>query len=128
MESAMPIDINAARTALRKNFDKIVESTIDPFELARKLFAAQILPDNVYLKVMDDNINLSTQRRMHLVLTSIRGAVTLNGRVFKKLLDILKEGGSVIGDSLTELLVKDYEGSYINGNIIYLSQIVSINK
>ena len=119
MASAMPIDINAARTALRKNFDKIVESTIDPFELARKLFSAQILPNDVYFKVMDENVNMSTQRRMHLVLTSIHGAVSLNGQVFEKLLDILKEGGSVIGDSLTKSLIKDYEGSYMN-NIIYI--------
>ena len=116
MASTKPIDINAARTALRKNFDKIIESTIDSFDPARKLFAAQILPDDVYLKVLDENVNMSTQRRMHLVLTSLRGAVTLNGRAFEIFLDILKEGDSVIGNSLAESLIKDYEGSYMNIN------------
>ena len=111
MASAKPTDIHAAQRSLRKNFDILVESSIDPFALARKLDTAELLPEQVCLTVMDVNTGMTSQRRMEILLNSLRAAVKSDGRVFDKFLDIIKEvGGRVIGNGHAASLMEDYEG------------------
>ena len=111
MASAKPTDIHAAQRSLRKNFDLLVESSIDPFALARKLDTAELLPEHVCLTVMDVNTGMTSQRRMEILLNSLRAAVKSDGRVFDKFLDIIKEvGGRVIGNNHAASLIEDYEG------------------
>ena len=122
MSSTKPTDTNAARTALRINFSQIIESSIDPFGLARKLFTAKLLPEDICFKAMDENTGMTSERRMSLILTSLHKAVKINVTVFDTFLVILREvGGEFVGESLAGSLIKDYEG------IILLDTIVTSN-
>ena len=79
-----------ARTALVQCTDIIVESTIDPNTLARKLYSEQVISENVYRKVRDTASRDTNEQRLETILDEIKDLVKNDAGILTKFLDILR--------------------------------------
>ena len=80
-----------ARKALVQCTDIIVESSIDPIALARKLLSEEVISENVYRRVKDDASRNSNEKRLDIILDEIKDLVKHDARVLTKFVDILRE-------------------------------------
>ena len=80
-----------ARKALVQCTDIIVESSIDPIALARKLHAEEVISENVYRRVKDDASRNSNEKRLDIILDEIKDLVKHDAHVLTKFVDILRE-------------------------------------
>ena len=80
-----------ARTALVQCTDIIVESTIDPNTLARKLYSEQVISETVYRKVRDTACRDTDEQRLETILDEIKDLVKHDAGILTKFLDILRE-------------------------------------
>ena len=80
-----------ARTALVQCTDIIVESTIDPNTLARKLYSEQVISENVYKKVRDTASRDTNEQRLETILDEIKDLVKHDAGILTKFVNVLRE-------------------------------------
>ena len=90
-QSSTILNSDAALRALAQCTDTIVESSIDPKELARKLYSKEVISESVYKKVRDRKTRDSNQEHIEKVLDDLRDRVKHDPNVLIKLLSTLKE-------------------------------------
>ena len=84
-------DCDVAWTALVQSTDIIVESSIDPIVLARKLRSELIISENVYKKVKDKVNKDSIEDRLDIILDDIKDHVKYDASILTKFVKILRE-------------------------------------
>ena len=82
---------DVARTALVQCTDIIVESTIDPITLARKLYSEQVISESTYKRVKDLVCRDTNEQRLEIILDEIKDLVKHDAGILTKFLDILRE-------------------------------------
>ena len=97
--------------ALRKNYDKIIESTLDPFNFAVKLLSTEIISGETYRLVTDRASSMTGSDRLRILVDSLVASITLNKTVFNSLLGILKDIGGATCTALSEQLELTYQGN-----------------
>lgn len=85
------IDCKAASTALVKCTCSIVESKIDPIDLARELFSKQIISENVYDRVRDEACRDTNKTRLEIILDDLRSRVKYKADILTIFVKILRE-------------------------------------
>ena len=80
-------DGKAALKVLVQCTDVIVESTIDPIVLARKLYSELVISENVYKKVKEKDSN---EERLETILDEIKDRVKLDAGILTKFVDTLR--------------------------------------
>ena len=80
-----------AVSALVQCTDIVVESTIDPIVLARKLYSKQIISEDVYKKVKDKVSRDTNEERLETILDELKDRVKYDACIFTKFVDILRE-------------------------------------
>ena len=84
------IDCNAAWKALVQCTDIIVESTIDPIDLARKLSSGLVISEDVYKRVKDKACRDTDKERRDIILDQIKDLVKHDVGILTKFVDILR--------------------------------------
>ena len=79
-----------AKKVLVRSTDIIVESGIDPAVLARKLYAKEIMSDNVYDRVRDKSSRDTNEERLEAILSDLRSRVKDDASILMTFVDILK--------------------------------------
>ena len=79
-----------ARKVLVRSTDIIVESGIDPVVLARKLYAKEIMSDNVYKRIRDTASRDSNEERLEAIVRDLRSRVENNASIVMIFVDILR--------------------------------------
>ena len=102
-----PESCDNASKALHQCTDVIVESTIDPIVLARKLYTKDVISEDVYKKVRDKASKDTNEDRLETILDDIRDRVKHNPGILTKFVDILR-------DKLNRNDLADKIMSYIN--------------
>ena len=97
---------DAANKALVQCADLIVESTIDPNALARKLIARSVISDTDHKKVKDNRTRDSTVERLEMILEYVKDRIKLNADIFTTFLKILKDLGR---DDLADEIMAKYK-------------------
>ena len=82
---------DAANKALVQCADLIVESTIDPNALGRKLNAREVIFDIEYKRVKDSSTKESTMERRDMILEYVKDRIKLNADIFTTFLEVLKK-------------------------------------
>ena len=80
-----------ARTALVQCTDIIVESTIEPITLARKLYSEQVISENVYKRVKDPASRDTNEQRLETILDEIKDLVKHDASILTKFVNVLRE-------------------------------------
>ena len=90
IDNATLLSCDMARKVLVRSTDIIVESGIDPNVLARKLYAKEIMSDNVYNRVRDTTSRDSNEERLEAILHDLRSRVENDASIMMKFVDILR--------------------------------------
>ena len=77
--------------ALVQCTDVIVESTIDPIVLARKLYSKEVISEDVYKRVKDKSSRDTNEERLETILDDIKDRVKYDAGILTKFVDILRE-------------------------------------
>ena len=85
------IDCKAATTALVKCTSSIIESKIDPIDLAGELFSNQIISENVFDRVKDNACKDTNKYRLEIILDDIRSRVKHKADILTTFVNILRE-------------------------------------
>ena len=101
------LDPVVAKNTLVECIDIIVESNIDPFALARKLYAQKVFPEDAYKRVSDMNTRNSNEGRLQQIHDHLIDRVKHEASILKSFLDILKD---LERQDLVVLIVKKYKG------------------
>ena len=96
-----------ARKVLVQCTDIIVESSIDPFALARKLYSKEVISEGTYRTVKDKKTGDSSQDRIELILDDIKDRVSQNCNILTYFLKILKD---LTHEDLADTIVQKYTG------------------
>ena len=86
-----PVSCDKAVRALVQCTDIIVESTIDPIVLARKLYSKEVISEDVYKRVKDKSSRDTNEERLETILDDIRDRVKYDAGILTKFVDILRE-------------------------------------
>ena len=84
-------DYDMARKALVQCTDSIVESTIDPIVLARKLYSELMISESVYRRIRDRTFMDTNEERLDIILDELKDHVKLDADILSKFMDILRE-------------------------------------
>ena len=84
-------DCDAAKTVLVLCTDIIVESTIDPIVLARKLYSELIISENVYKRVRDKACRDTNEERLENILDDMKDRIKHDAGILTKFVNILRE-------------------------------------
>ena len=79
-----------AKKVLVRSTDIIVESGIDPVVLARKLYAKEIMSDNVYDKIRDTASRDSNEERLEAIVRDLRSRVENDTSIVMIFVNILR--------------------------------------
>ena len=79
-----------ALRALIQCTDSIVESTIDPIDLARKLSSELVISEDVYKRVKDKSCRDTDKERRDIILDEIKDCVKHDPGILTKFVDILR--------------------------------------
>ena len=90
IDNATLLSCDMARKVLVRSTDIIVESGIDPNVLARKLYAKEIMSDNVYNRVRDTTSRDSNEERLEAILHDLRSRVENDASIMMTFVDILR--------------------------------------
>ena len=85
----------------------IVESSIDPFALARRLYSNEIIAENFYKRVRDSETRDSMEDRLEKILDHLKDLTKNDASILIAFLDILSDLGR---DDLTDTIKKKYLG------------------
>ena len=117
MCSLYPLDytsINSeiARKALVQCTDMVVESTIDPIVLARKLYSEMIISDDFYKKIKDKASRDTREDRLDAILDEIKDRVKHNPDILIEFVKILRMDLNR-EDLANKIINKVYNMSYL---------------
>ena len=84
-------DCDAATKALDRCSEIIVESTIDPLTLARKLYSDEIISEDVFKRVKDPACRDTNDQRRQYILDDIMDRVKRDADTFTKFVNILRK-------------------------------------
>ena len=101
------MDSVVAKRALAQCTDVITESSIDPFTLARRLYAKEVISESIYKKVRDKKTGDSSEDRLELILDNIKDRITHNPSILISFLNILND---LKCQGLAALIVQKYKG------------------
>ena len=87
------LNSDAAKKALVQCTDLIVESTIDPIDLARKLYAREVISEIEYKRVRDNRTRDSEEERRATIFDNVKDRIKHNADIFTIFLDVLKDLG-----------------------------------
>ena len=82
---------DAAKKALVQCADLIVESTIDPNALARKLNAREVISETENKRIKDNRTRDSEEERRETILDYVKDRIKHNADIFTTFLEILKD-------------------------------------
>ena len=109
---------DVARRALLKCTSVIVESTIEPIVLARRLVEEEVISENVYKIVKDQKTGATSTERLDLILDDLKDHVKDNVNAFQIFLDILRDD-SLNQQDLADKIISKYKGIiYFNTHFI----------
>ena len=101
------LNTDIARKALIQCTARIVNSTVEPFDLVIKLYSKEIIPEDIYKKVKDRQSRDTTKEHLDLILEHIKDRINLDGSIFKLFVDTLRE---LSRNDLADLIMTKYEG------------------
>ena len=84
-------DCDMARTALVQCTDIIVESTIDPIVLARKLYSEMMISETVYRRIRDRAFMDTNEESLDIILDELNDHVKYDAGILGKFVNILRE-------------------------------------
>ena len=90
----------------------IVESTINPIDLARKLYSEMIIPEDFYRKIKDKETRDTSKDRLDAILDEIKDRVEHDPGIFNKFINVLREG-LYRRDLADKIITKVYNVSYL---------------
>ena len=96
-----------AKRALAQCTDVIIDSSIDPFDLARRLYSKEVISESIYKKVVDMETRDTSKYRLERILGHLRDHVTRDANILISFLNILKD---LKYQDLAALIVKKYKG------------------
>ena len=85
----------------------IVESSIDPFALARRLYSKEIICENVYKRIKDSGTGDTMEDRLEKILDHLKDLAKNDASILITFLNILSDLGR---DNLTDTIEKKYLG------------------
>ena len=103
------LNCEIGRRALVQCTDIIVESNIDPIALARKLYSKEVISENIYKKVKDNETRETSSNRLDKILDDLKDHVKHNASTFTTFLDILKDD-SLNQRDLADIIMSKYKG------------------
>ena len=103
------LNSDVARRALVKCTSAIVESTIEPITLARKLVEEEVISESVYKVVKDKKTGDTSENRLELILDDLKDRVKHNVSAFMIFLDILRDD-SLNRQDLADKIMSKYKG------------------
>ena len=95
--------------ALVKCTSAIVESTIEPIILARRLIIKEIISEDVYKIVKDKKTGDTSTDRLEYILDDLKDHIKHNANAFMIFLDILRDD-SLNQQDLADKIMSKYEG------------------
>ena len=95
--------------ALVKCTSAIVESTIEPIILARRLIIKEIISEDVYKIVKDKKTGDTSTDRLEYILDDLKDHIIHNANAFMIFLDILRDD-SLNQQDLADKIMSKYEG------------------
>ena len=113
------LNSDVARRALLKCTSAIVESTIEPVTLARRLDEEEVISEDDYKIIRDKETGHTSTQCMDLILDDLKDHVKLDANAFQIFLDILRDDGLGHQD-LADKIMSKYKG------IIYFNACCSI--
>ena len=99
--------MNSAIQALVQCTDVIIDSSVNAFVLARKLYAKEIISENVYKRVRDKASRDTNEERLDFILDEIKDRVRHDASIFTKFVDILRD---LNRKDLADKILSKYEG------------------
>ena len=96
-----------ARRALVKCTDIIVESNIEPSDLARKLYSAEVISEDVYKRVRDTQCRDTNKERLEKILDELKDRVMHNVSILTTLSKVLND---LSRQDLSEIISTKYKG------------------
>ena len=112
------LNSDVARRALLNCTTAIVESSIQPITLARRLVQEEVISEDVYKIVKDKKTGATSEERLDLILDDLKDHVKLDANAFQIFLDVLRND-SLSQQDLAEKIMSKYKG------IIYFDAYVS---
>ena len=103
------LNCEICRRALVQCTDVIVESNIDHIALARKLYAKEVISENIYKKVKDKETRETSSDRLDRILDDLKDHVKHNASIFTTFLDILRDD-SLKQRDLADIIMSKYKG------------------
>ena len=85
----------------------IVESSIDPFALARRLHSNEIISENVYKRMKDSGTRDTMEDRLEKILDHLKDLAKNDASILTAFLNILSDLGR---DDLTDIIQRKYLG------------------
>ena len=107
LDDALNSDV--ARRALVKCTSAIVESTLDPIVLARRLVSEEIISEVVYKIIKDKKTGDTSADRLDLILDDLKDHVKHNVSAFIIFLDILRND-TLNRQDLADKIMSKYKG------------------
>ena len=102
---------NVESCVLTQFFDSIVDSSIDPLQLARKLNANGLITDSFYANITDSLTGKSSSDRLSELIKYLRDITKTDKSIFKSFLSVLEEMGGIYCIGLAKKLSAVYEGT-----------------
>ena len=96
-----------ARRALVRCTDIIVESNIDPFALARRLYSKDVISEDIYKRMRYMKTLYSNKEHLQIITDDINDHVTHNASILISFLSTLNE---MTHQDLAVSIVKKYKG------------------
>ena len=103
------LNSDIAGRALVQCTDIIVESGIDPFVLARKLYSKEVMPEDVYKKVKDKECRDTNEERLDKILDFLKNRIKHNADILKIFCDVLR---NLSRNELADIIIAKYKGTY----------------
>ena len=100
---------DTARRVLLKCTSAIVESTIEPFVLARRLVSEEVISDDVYKIIEDKKTGDTSADHLDYILDDLKDHVKHNVSAFIIFLDILRDD-SLNRHDLADKIMSKYKG------------------
>ena len=105
--TSLQFDSVVAKRTLVQCTSIIVNSSIDPFTLARELYSKEFIKEDTYKKVIDRETRDSSEDRLERILGHLRDRVTRDASILISFLNILED---LTHQDLAVLIVKKYKG------------------
>ena len=98
-----------ARRALVQCTDIFVESKIESFDLARKLYSAEVISEDMYKRVRDTQCRDTNKERLEKILDELKDRVKNNVSILTILFKILND---LKRKDLADIISTKYKGMY----------------